>query len=197
MQNLPTLRQIEYAAEKLSGDRLPTGQLLLKKLSGKHRKIIFYHVNGLTAGAIGEIMNMHPVSVRSILRDPMVLEEIKRHIDSLDASVAMKALRRVNEALDADGTDGVLDPTTGKKVGASPDHTIRLRAADMVWRANGRYAPKRDDTIVSAEDVVAKMLEVARERGSASVTISATAGPDAQRVEPIPPELEGTFDETT
>lgn len=146
-----------YYEEKLNGVRNPNGSAKLKKLSGKQLRIVNLHINGVKGGQIAETMRMSPGRISNILNDPSVKEVIRQRFEDVDNETFAKSVLVVRASLEDE------------------DHALRLRAADMVWRARGRYEKKFDDR-PTAEDVVQKMLAMAKENGSASVTISANVG---------------------
>jgi hypothetical protein len=138
--------------------RLPNGTVPLKKLSGKHLRLINLHTSGIKGDEIAAILGLTRPRVSAILNDPLVQAEIQRRYIALDQEMFAKSISVVSEAMDG------------------ADKSIALRAADMVWKARDRYAPKGNVAAATAEDIVQKMLAIAKERGTASVTISASAG---------------------
>ena len=153
-----------YAEEKATGVRLPNGAQPLRKLSGKHLRIINYHLAGMKGGAIAGVMGMTSSRVSLILNDPLVKAEIQKRFVEVDNEMFAKATTCIDKAMD------------------SEDQAIALRAAESVWRARGRFEKKTDDR-PTAEDIVSRMLDMARQSGRAAVTITAEAGGTA----PTPP----------
>lgn len=147
----------QYQAEKESGLRLPSGATRLTRLTGKHLRCINFHLQGMKGGVIAEVMNVSPAWVSKILTDPLSKVAIQERFVEIDNEMFTKATRTVDEKMD------------------HKDPAIALRAADMVWRARGRYEKKTDDR-PTAEDVVQRMLQLASQQGKASVTISAAVG---------------------
>ena len=146
-----------YQDERASGARLPNGTKPLVKLTGKHLRLINYHLQGLKAGPICELLNVTPAWVSKVLNDPLTKAVLQERFVEIDNEMFVRSVQTVREKMD------------------SEDEAISLRAADMVWRARGRYEKKADDR-PTAEDVVQLMLRTAAQTGSASVTIRATAG---------------------
>lgn len=117
------------------------------------------HVNGMQGGEIANALQMSPGWVSTVLRDPLVQEMIAKRFEDLDGEIFAKSISVVRNRLDEE----------------TQDPALALRAADMVWRARGRYAEK-PQTGASAEDIVQRMLALAATTGHAAVTISASAG---------------------
>ena len=148
-----------YQEEKALGLRRPSGARPLTRLTGKHRRLILLHVNGLKAGEISQILNVSPAWVSTVLNDPLTQAEITTRFKELDGELFAKSISVVRNRMDQEDQDPAL----------------ALRAADMVWRARGRYAEKPAER-TSAEDIVQQMLAIAKDSGMASVTIQASAG---------------------
>lgn len=165
-----------YEEEKASGRRGPTGALRLSKLSGKHLRIIALHCAGLKGQEIAAQLGATGAWISTVLNDPLAKAEIHRRFVELDNEMFVKATQVVDEKM------------------RDEDPAIALRAAEMVWRARGRFEKKAEDR-PTAEDVVQRMLELARDRGSAEVTIRATAGQPADRVPSVDPLLVEGFAE--
>ena len=146
-----------YEEQKTSGARSASGALRLQKLSGKHLRIIQLHLTGMTGAAIAEEMGCTGSWVSTVLNDPLAKDVISRRFVDCDNEMLVKSTQVVRAAME--------DET---------DRALQLRAADMVWKARGRY-DKRPDERVTAEDIVQRMLRVAKEIGSVSLTV--TAGP--------------------
>lgn len=142
-----------YQQEKDDGRRSPSGALRLRKLSGKHYRIINYHLEGMKGQEIALMMGMSQGQISLILNDPLVKEVIAKRFVDLDNETFARANQVVREKLE------------------DKDPAIALRAADMAWRARGRYEKKSDDR-PTAEDVVQRMLEVAARTGTAQLTVT-------------------------
>ena len=152
-----------YEEEKRLGIRAPNGAARLRKLTGKHLRVVNFHMQGLKAYEIADIMRVSGAWISTVLNDPLAKAVIEQRFVDVDNEHFAKSIKVVGEKLDAD------------------DPAIQLRAADMIWRARGRYDKKGDDR-PTAEDIVQKMLAMAKDTGEASVTISANVG---QRETPV------------
>lgn len=120
-------------------------------------RIIEMHLEGLTFTEISNATGMQIATISRIVNGPQAQKIIAARYSNLDQAMLMQATNVVRSKL------------------TSEDEAIALRAAEMVYRSHGKYDKEKAVTL-SAEDVVARMLEVAGEHGKASVTISATAG---------------------
>jgi hypothetical protein len=158
----------QYQQEKDAGIRLPSGQTRLTKLSGKHLRLINYHLQGLKAREIAEILDVTPAWISKILNDPLVKAKLQERFVDIDNELLVNATMVVSGAMKSD------------------DEAIALRAADMVWRSRGRYEKKGDDR-PTAEDVVQRMLAMAQEGRTVTLTASASGPPGAN----APPLIEG------
>lgn len=164
----------QYQAEKESGLRLSSGAVRLTRLTGKHLRCINFHLQGMKGGVIAEVMNVSPAWVSKILTDPLAKALIQERFVEVDNEMFTKATRTIDANMD------------------HKDAAIALRAADMVWRARGRYEKKTDDR-PTAEDVVQRMLQLASQQGQASVTITATAGERSELGNASATTIDGTL----
>ena len=146
-----------YLAEVAKGERAPSGAARLKELSGKHLRAINMHLAGSKGREIAETLDMTEAWVSTVLNDSLARDEIRKRFVDVDNEMFAKATARIDEGMD------------------SMDEALKLRAAELVWRARGRFMEKAP-VRTTAEDVVARMLEIAAAQGGASVTISANAG---------------------
>lgn len=160
-----------YLQEIERGQRSATGAARLKELSGKHLRAINMHLAGCKGKEIAVELDMTEAWVSTVLNDPLAVGEIRQRFVDVDNEMYAKATGRIEASMD------------------SIDEALALRAAEMVWRARGRFAEKAPIN-TTAEDVVARMLELAGATGSASVTVSATAGPRPDESN-APPTIEG------
>lgn len=154
-----------YEAEKRSGRRRRNGALNLTKLTGKHLRVIALHCAGLKAYQIAEEMHVTAPWVSTILNDPLAQAEIHQQFVELDNELFAKATNVVSEKLTAE------------------DPAIALRAADMVWRARGRYE-KKDEGRVGAEELVQMLLARATDHGKAEISV--TVGPQRPTIDYTP-----------
>lgn len=155
----------QYGQEKADGTRLANGARPLTKLTGKHLRIINLHMTGMKGYEIAQTMNMTQSRVSLILNDPLVKGEIEKRFVETDREMMVTATQVVRDKMEA------------------TDPAIALRAAEMVWRSHGKFEKKMADR-PTAEDVVAKMLEIAGKTGQASISV--TAGPP-------PPSFDGAL----
>jgi hypothetical protein len=155
---------VQYEREKLEGLRGPTGASPLRRLTGKHLRVIALHLAGVKGQDIACQLGLSGAWVSTVLNDPLAQAEIRKRFVELDNETFAKAQTVVADALEDE------------------DHALRLRAADMVWRARGRYE-KRPDDRPTAEDIVARMLSLVAGGGEVSLTASVRqpASPDAVR----------------
>lgn len=141
----------QYQLEKATGLRRPSGQLKLSKLRAKHFCVIDLHMLGRSGREIAAELGYSEAWVSNVLTDPLSVAEIQRRVDEARATlnpIYTKAIRRVDEGLDATYKDG-----------ETPNHTTRLRAADMVFKVKGEY-DKAGDSEKTAEDVVAQIINL-------------------------------------
>lgn len=162
----------KYEEEKASGVRRASGAINLKRLTGRHLRVINYHLEGRKGYEIALLMSMSEANISKILTDPLAKDLIQKRFVEIDNEMYARSVEVVRVSMD------------------NKDPAIALRSAEMVWRARGRFEKVRDSR-PTAEDVVARMLEMARERGTASVTISAQAGDNM--APPIDPLIEGSL----
>jgi len=141
-----------YQSEKAAGRRGPTGALRLKKLTGAHLRIINLHLAGMKGGDIALQMGRTPAWVSTVLNDPLVKAEIQQRFVDTDNEMFARSTAVIDAAM------------------SDPDPGIKLRAAELVWKARGKFN-KPEDHRPTAEDVVARMLEIAAKTGEASVTV--------------------------
>jgi len=144
-----------YAEEKADGTRAPNGALRLSKLSGKHLRIINLHLQGVKGAAIADIMGCTQAWVSTVLNDPLARDVIARRFVDCDNEMMVQSTQVVRESMEQ-----------------TEDRALQLRAADMVWRARGRYEKKASESL-TAEDIVQRMLRIAKEMGQVSLTVTA------------------------
>ena len=142
-----------YQQEKDIGLRQPNGAKLLTKLSGKHLRIINFHMSGMTGIQIAQVMGMTGAQISIILNDPLSKQAIRERFVEVDNEMYAKSHQVVADRLN------------------SKDESLSLRAAEMVWRARGRFEKKESDR-PTAEDLVRRMLEIAGSSGQASLTVT-------------------------
>ena len=142
----------QYRYEKEVGLRKKNGAVHLTKLTGKHLRAINFHLAGMKAGQICSIMNITPGWLSTVLNDPLSKDMIQKRFVETDQEMFAKATRVIDEKMDEE------------------DPAIALRAAEMVWRSRGKFEKKVSDA-PTAEDIVARMLEMARTNGSASIKV--------------------------
>lgn len=139
----------QYQIERATGQRNPNGTRPLKRLSAVHRQMIQLHLSGLPGSEIAERTGKTQASVSRILNDPLAQREIDRVLRETDqefAALYTQGVRVIREALDA---------TT---VQNKPAHNTRLKAADMLLKAQGKYQDSEGRE--TAEDVVKQIVNV-------------------------------------
>jgi len=128
-----------YQLEKLTGERLPNGLPPLKRLTGRHLKILVLHLNGMPGGEIAQVMRISPITVSRVLNDPLGREFLSRRFDDVEEDFR-----------------GLLKPAIDTlREGMSRNQAMkdRLRAADMVFKRRKDYEAEPLKK-TSAEDVV-------------------------------------------
>lgn len=141
----------QYQLEKATGVRRPSGQLKLSKLRAKHYCVIDLHMLGRANREIAQELGYSEAWVSNVLTDPLSVGEIQRRVDEARSQlnpIYTKAIRRVDEGLDATYKDG-----------ETANHTTRLRAADMVFKVKGEYGKAGSDE-KTAEDVVSQIINL-------------------------------------
>lgn len=146
-----------YEEQKKLGARRPNGALCLTRLRGKHLRVITLHCAGMKGKDIASQMGMTQAWVSAVLNDPLARALVAERFNETDRELIARATQVVAESMN------------------DQDPAIALRAADMVFRAHGRYEKRADDK-PTAEDIVARMLEIAKQSGTAEVTVRATVG---------------------
>jgi hypothetical protein len=120
-----------------------------KGLSGKHLTMCEYHLAGFTNREIGAVLGMHELSVGNILRSQAAKQYIQTRIDDMSEKLHAQfgqVVENMKEGLSHASID------------------VRRSFTDMWFKAHGRYNPKSaaKDGPITAEDVVAKLLESAK-----------------------------------
>lgn len=133
-----------YEKEKLAGIRRPSGAKKLERITPLHRTVIALHLKGLSNNDIAARIKRTPAWVSTILNDPLVIEELEKLYEEQDGRLRM---------LMKDAVDTVRE---GMKAPKTQD---RLRAADMVFKTQGKYqgdqgGPGKD----SAENIISAIL---------------------------------------
>lgn len=142
-----------YHEQKAAGVRSSSGQTRLTKLTGKHFRIINFHLQGMKGTEIARLMGMTGTQVSLVLNDPLARAVIQSRFIDIDNEMYARSHTVVAEAMN------------------SKDPAIALRGADMVWRARGRFEKKESDKL-GAEDLVRMMLERVGPQGQASITVT-------------------------
>jgi hypothetical protein len=137
----------QYTSEKRLGIRRETGQLKLKKLTFRHRKIIALHIQGFSGEQIAFYMNCTNLTVSKVLNDPLAQSYISAA--TKDRELELKALlgsavNVVREGMTKEGLD----------IGT------KLKAVDRYSKL--RSALDTGQEKISAEDIIAQMLERAK-----------------------------------
>lgn len=159
-----------YQLEKILGRRTKTGALKLKRLSPMHRHIIALHLKAHSNRDIAHFLDINEITVSRVLHDPLAQEYIRTFNDGIDlelsalASLGVDALRR-----------GLQDK----------DAKISLKASDQLMRALGKYhhTSENQDGHETAEDVVAKALELVSKQSDHIKELSRPSRPRALDVD--------------
>lgn len=169
-----------YEREKLDGIRRPSGAKKLQRITPLHRHVIALHLKGLSNNDIAARINRSPAWVSTILHDPLVVEELDKLYDEQDSRLRM---------LMKDAVDTVRE---GMR---SPKPQDRLRAADMVFKTQGKYkddsgGPSKD----SAENIISAILNrtevhVHTDGGSAKV-VESHGGELRQEEDQLPSQVD-------
>ena len=118
----------------------------INKFSPTHRLCIALHLNGFALNEIASTVRRPASWVLQTLNDPVSKRIIATVYDSVDAEVSALLCRAVEAVRDAL---------------SSEDTKVRLQAADMVFKSNGKYRPMIGTEGISAEDVVQRALAIA------------------------------------
>lgn len=138
----------------------------LKQLKPRHRQIAQLYVSGLDRESIASFCKCTPALITMLLKQPVFLEylaELRGHLDQDMQSLYGKAIRVVDAAMNQE---------------EATEH--KLRAADMVFKATGKYKEAAAGAGTTAEDVVAALLARAP-----SVAIQVNVGTGGAQL-PIP-----------
>lgn len=118
----------DYYQEKLLGKRLPNGVKPLKKLNGRHQRIIALHLTGKFSGVrIGEMLECSAFTVHRTLNDPIA----QKIINDFHSSIEMDLKAMLPLAIEAvrDGLE-------------HEDPDVRLRAVGRLESMTGRADEK-------------------------------------------------------
>ena len=141
----------QYDYEKIIGRRTMGGSVKLKRLRPVHRKLIGYHLRGLTATEINYITGFAESAIYRILNDP--LSQAYIHAHTAGADMELEALAPLAVGAIRNGLD-------------SSDERTALNAADKFFKATGRYG-KMETAKETAEDVIMRMLSIAENQSGA------------------------------
>lgn len=137
----------DYYKDKLLGKRLPNGVVPLKKLNGRHQRIIALHLTGKFSGVkIAEMLNCSAFTIHRTLNDPMA----QQIINDFHSSIEMDLKAMLPLAIDAvrDGLE-------------HDDQDVRLRAVSKLESMLGR-GTERDPT--DAVNISISFIQNVRER---------------------------------
>lgn len=132
-----------YRLQKATGERLPNGLPPLKRLTGRHIRILTLHLVGIKGIDIARACGVRGITVSRIINDPLGRAFLRRHYEDVEnefQALLGPAIDTLRDALSSD--------TPIKE---------RLRGADTFFRRRGDYKEtvEKKDT---AEDVVQKVL---------------------------------------
>ncbi len=134
----------------------------LKRLRGAHYQCVNLHLLGRTNTQIALEMGRSIAWVGDTLGDPLVKELLEQRFHQVDNE--LRALMPLAVGVLRENMQG-LDPA------------LQISAADKWFRANGFYQGKKvDDTRLTAEDIVKKLLEETApgEVSKVSITVDRT-----------------------
>lgn len=121
-----------------------TEQIVLQKLTTKHKQIISLALQGESRDVVAEACGCTPQYVSFLLRQPLA----KQWIEEVNAYLDVKLVGMYTKSLDA--IDRGLD---------SKDRRVALEAAKLQMTATGKAQPSKDAQR-TAEDVVMNILNV-------------------------------------
>lgn len=144
----PEAARVQYQLEKENGHRLPNGAKPLKKLTKKHKQMIQLHLEGMSNNDIAEGVGMTPSRVSIILNDPLARAWAQSQMQDFELEFQALFPKTVGVIRDALGAE---------TQGGAPAFATRLKAADLYYKASGRYkdAEEKGET---AEDVIQRIL---------------------------------------
>lgn len=147
----PDLSRLAKASETravaVSAPEMPAGWKLVR-LKPRHRQIAALLVTGLDRESVAHACGCTPALVTLLQKQPVFQEHMKELQAQVDADLSNlmgKAVRAVDRALDS-----------------HQETADQLRAADMVFKTQGAYKPDGVTQAVSAEDIVARLLQAAQ-----------------------------------
>lgn len=154
-------RALQIMALEAIPRRAPNGgNTTLKKLKPVHFKIIAMYASGLKVGEIAQQVGYTPVRVSQILGDPLARRTMEIMFEDLD---------RDFQAMYTDVLQVIRDGLQDK------DINVRLQAAEKWLKAHGKAGgtsrAEESDKSLTAEDIIAKLLEQHRQQGGGSVSL--------------------------
>lgn len=156
-------KAVEYRLDKAMGLRFHSGYKPLKKLTPRHKSVIMLYVQGMKIVDIAEMVGSDYSWLCCVLKDPLVQEYINAYLSSFDdelEALAARAVSAIRDGLNAD------------------DIGIRLKAVDRYAKMSSRYNKNTKDSGETAEDLIRRALEVAKE----GVSLARDRAPDRARI---------------
>jgi DNA-binding transcriptional MerR regulator len=131
---------------------------VLQKLTTRHKRIVAAKAAGLSRSDIARLCNCTPEYVSMLLQQKLIqdyLTEQHIQIDQDMRDLMGPAVEAIRETLD------------------SPDDKVRLSAAALVLKTNGKLGSSQgDDANLTAEDVVAKLFSIANSNVQINLGVS-------------------------
>lgn len=124
------------------------GGLCLKKLKPIHHTIIKLHLIGKRNNEIALQLGKSAPYISLVLNDPLAKAAIDEGYKDLDAefrALYVNAIQAIRKGLD------------------HKNPSVALNAADKYFKAHGQYKPEEKTETQTAEDVIARMLEMQRQ----------------------------------
>ncbi len=145
-----SLPSVYNGYDLMGKQKLPNGMNPLKRLQPIHKHIIALHLQGMKNRDIQSFLSQAGaeytvVRISHIITDPLSRQVIDTFNDQVDQDLKTLEIQAVDVLKDA-MTNGSMDQ--------------KLRGADKILRANGRFADKTTSA-ETAEDVIARVLELA------------------------------------
>lgn len=172
-------RAVQIMALEAVPRRSPNGgNVTLKKLKPIHFKIIAMYCSGLKVAEIASQTGYAPPRVSQILADPLAKQAMEIMFADLD---------RDFQAMYSDVLQVIRDGLNDK------DPNVRLQAAEKWLRAHNKMGSKGNelagDKALTAEDVIAKLLDQHRKQGGGSVSLGIGIRSTPPNNDPQPLEL--------
>ena len=147
---MPGYTKEQYEIEKANGTRRENGAKPLKRLKSKHLRLIALHLQGYSNQDIAEAAGVSQAWLSIILSDPLTeqyLSQFRKEQEARLTGLYARSLDAVQDSLEATLSDD------------RPNHSVRLKGADLAFKLNNSYE-KASESVLTAEDVIERMLQV-------------------------------------